>query len=43
VRLPKTKAVVFSIHTYVIREEDLTSSQKIGLQKLGPLLPYEDS
>lgn len=43
VRLPKTKAVVFSIHTYVIKEEDLTSSQKIGLQKLGPLLPYEDS
>ena len=42
VRLPKTKAVVFSIHTYVIKEEDLTSSQKAGLQKLGPLLPYEN-
>ena len=43
VRLPKSKAVVFSIHTYVIKEEDLTVPQKIGLQELGALLPYENS
>ena len=43
VRLPKSKAVVFSIHTYVIKEEDLTGPQKIGLQELGALLPYENS
>ena len=42
VRLPKSKAVVFSIHTYVIKEEDLTGPQKKGLQELGPLLPYEN-
>lgn len=41
VRLPKTKAIVFSIHTYVIKEKDLTVSQQASLKKLGRLLPYE--
>ena len=41
VRLPKTRAIVFSIHTYVIKEKDLTEIQQAGLEKLGRLLPYE--
>ncbi|MEP3345926.1 MAG: DUF3445 domain-containing protein [Litoreibacter sp.] len=30
-RLPQTQAVVFSIHTYLLREEDLTAEQAEGL------------
>lgn len=32
VRLPQTKAVVFSIHTYLLREESLTAQQREALQ-----------
>ncbi|SHE70521.1 Protein of unknown function [Litoreibacter ascidiaceicola] len=31
VRLPETQAVVFSIHTYLVREADLTPEQAVGL------------
>lgn len=31
IRLPKTRAVVFSIHTYLIRETDLTPAQAAAL------------
>ena len=31
VRLPKTGAVVFSVHTYLVREENLTKAQAAGL------------
>ncbi len=31
VRLPETRAVVFSIHTYLLRVEDLTEAQKAAL------------
>ena len=31
VRLPQSRAVVFSIHTYVVRREDLTADQAIAL------------
>ena len=32
VRLPMTRAVVFSIHTYLVRESDLTPEQAEGLE-----------
>jgi hypothetical protein len=32
VRLPLSDAVVFSIHTYLVREEDLTAEQQEGLR-----------
>lgn len=31
-RLPETKAVVFAIHTYIVRVEDLTPQQRTGLE-----------
>lgn len=34
VRLPRTGAVVFSIHTYVLRYEDLTVDQRAGWEAL---------
>lgn len=36
VRLPRTGAVVFSIHTLVLRYEDLTSDQRAGWEALAP-------
>lgn len=33
VRLPISRAVVFSVHTYLVREEDLTVEQQEGLRK----------
>lgn len=37
-RLPRTGAVVFSIHTYQIREADLTQAQRAGLKR-HPITP----
>lgn len=34
-RLPKTRAVVFSIHNYIVRLEDLTQAQRAGLAEVG--------
>ena len=33
IRLPVTGAVVFSIHTYVVRREDLTPEQAAALEE----------
>ena len=33
IRLPNTRAVVFAIHTYVVRREDLTPGQEAALQE----------
>jgi hypothetical protein len=33
VRLPRTRAVVFSVHTYQVKEENLTPAQAAGLKK----------
>ena len=35
VRLPQTRAVVFSIHTYVVRLDDLTPDQRSGMAAAG--------
>ena len=35
VRLPRTGAVVFSIHTFVLRYEDLTADQREGWERQG--------
>lgn len=40
VRLPRTQAVVFSIHTYLIREGSLTQEQSEGL-RAHPISPEE--
>ena len=35
VRLPQTGAVVFAIHTYVVRMADLTQAERDGLARSG--------
>lgn len=39
-RLPRSGAVVFSIHTYVVRKEDLTEEQRAGLRRY-PIEPVQ--
>ena len=36
VRLPVTRAVVFSIHTYMVRPEALSSDQRARLEAVRP-------
>jgi hypothetical protein len=34
-RLPETRAVVFSIHTYLVKVDDLTQAEQLGLRAAG--------
>lgn len=43
-RLPATRAVVFGIHTYMVRPEALTGDQRAGLEAVRPgVLPLGDA